>query len=77
MAEKIYKIKVIPNSKINKIIEQSDNFLKIKLTAPANEGKANQALIRFLSDFFHLAKNKIILLKGEKSRDKTIKIFTN
>ena len=74
MIEKIYKIKVIPNSKINKIVEQKHDFLKIKLTAPAREGKANKALITFLSQEFKIAKSEIRIIKGEKSREKTIKI---
>lgn len=66
------KIKVIPNSKINKIVERKDNYLKIKLTAPAHEGKANKALIKFLSLYFKVAKNKIALVSGEKSHEKII-----
>ena len=74
MSEKLYRIRVIPNSKVNKIIEQADDFLKIKLTAPAHEGKANKALIEFLSREFKTPKNKIQILSGLKNRDKKIKI---
>jgi len=74
MLKKIYKIKVIPNSKINKIVKQTDNYLKIKLSAPAHEGKANLALIKFLSQELKIAKNKIKIIKGEKSREKLIQI---
>ncbi len=75
MAEKIYRIKVIPNSKVNKIVERQDNFLKIKLTAPAHEGKANKALVNFLAQEFKLAKNKIKIISGEKSREKVIEFI--
>lgn len=71
---KILKIKVIPNSKITKIIEESSDTLKIKLQAPALEGKANKALLAFLSEHFHKPKSKITLQNGEKSRLKTVKI---
>jgi len=71
---KVIQVKVIPNSKLNKIVEQKDDFLKIKLTAPAYEGKANKALILFLSREFKIAKNKIKIISGEKSREKTIQI---
>lgn len=74
MSEKIYKIKIAPNSKINKIIEEQDNFLKIKLTAPAHANKANKALIKFLSRHFKIAKNKIQIISGEKSRKKIISV---
>ena len=74
MAEKIYKVKIIPNSKINKIIEQTETFLKLKLTAPAKEGKANRALLDFLSEYFKIPKSQIKIIQGEKSREKKIKL---
>jgi len=75
MSAKILKIRVIPNSKINKIIEAKDDWLKIKLTAPAHEGKANKALMNFLSQEYKIAKNKIQLVSGQKSRDKIVKLL--
>lgn len=75
MPEKIYLVRVIPNSKINKIVTAGDNSLKIKLTAPAHEGKANKALIEFLSRHFKLSKNKISIISGEKSHEKKIKLI--
>ncbi len=74
MIEKIYTIKVIPNSKVNKIVEQKDDFLKIKLNALPKKGKANRALIEFLSQEFKITKNKIQILAGEMSRIKMVKI---
>ncbi|MCX6745782.1 MAG: DUF167 domain-containing protein [Candidatus Parcubacteria bacterium] len=75
MESKVLSVKVIPNSKINKIIEEKDGFLKIKLTAPAHEGKANKSLIIFLSLELKIAKSKIKIVAGEKSREKTISLL--
>ena len=74
MLPKIYKIKVIPNSKIEKLVSQEGNALKIKLQSPAHEGKANQALIKFLSRHFKVAKGKISIIKGEKTHEKIVGI---
>lgn len=71
---KLLKVRVIPNSKINKIIEQGADFMKIKLNAPALEGKANMALIKFLSSNFQIPKSQIKILSGEKSREKRVSI---
>jgi len=76
MKEKLYTIKVIPNSKVNKIVEQSNDFFKIKIAAPAEKNKANYALINFLAQHFKIPKNNVQLLAGEKSRVKIIKILT-
>jgi len=75
MAEKIWQIKVVPKSKTNQIVEQTNDFLKIKLTAPAVEGKANKALISFLSKYFKISKNRMEIISGAKSRVKKIKII--
>jgi uncharacterized protein (TIGR00251 family) len=44
--------------------------LKIAIQAPPIEGRANSALIAFLSETFGLTKNKIEIVSGELSRSK-------
>ena len=48
--------------------------IKIKLRAPAMEGKANAALIRFLAAQLGILPRQIALIRGQKSRDKLIRI---
>ncbi len=48
--------------------------IKIKLRAPAMEGKANAALIRFLAAQLGILPRQIALMRGQKSRDKLIRI---
>jgi len=67
------KIRVQPNAKQNKLVEESGRY-KVYLTAPPVEGKANQALIEFLSEHFKVKRSRIKLLKGAKSRDKLVEI---
>lgn len=68
-----FKIKVVANSKINSI-EFCDEYIKIKITAQAIEGKANKAIVEFLSKTLKIAKSKISICVGEKSSIKTIQI---
>ena len=49
--------------------------MKVYLTAPAVEGKANKALIEFLSEHFGVKKRDIKILLGEKSRNKVVEIL--
>ena len=53
---------------------KQDNIYKIKLTAPAIEGKANQALLKLLAKKLGLPKTKIEIISGERSRTKSIRI---
>ena len=50
--------------------EGSDAQLKIAVHAPPLEGRANQALIAFLADYFSLSRTRVELLSGELSRSK-------
>jgi len=67
-------VKVVPQAKRN-MIKTDQGALKVYLTAPAVDGKANKALITFLSDHYGVKRNQIEIIKGLKSRDKTINII--
>lgn len=65
---------IVPNAKIDKILGEHGDAIKIKLRAPAVEGKANAALIRFLAEQLELPRRAIVLERGRTSRDKVIRI---
>jgi len=71
----LYNIKVQPNAKKNKIFEEKDNFLKIKICAIPENGKANDELIKFLSKHFKTTKTNIKIIKGKTSKNKTVEII--
>ncbi len=68
------KIKVIANAKKSNVIQEK-NFLKIKVDAPAQKGKANKRLIEILAEHFKVSKTKIKIIKGHKSREKVIELI--
>jgi len=68
-----YSIRVIPRAKQNKVVAEQDR-LKVYLTAPAIEGRANEALIEILADYLKIRKSEIRIIRGEKSRDKVIEV---
>lgn len=72
----IVNIKISPNAKRNEIIKDGDN-IKIKITAQPIDGKANKAVIEFLSKNFKIPKTSIKILKGETSKEKTILFSTS
>ncbi len=72
----IVNIKISPNAKKNEIINEGE-FVKVKITAQPIDGKANKALIEFLSKNFKIPKTSIKILKGETSKEKTVLFMTN
>lgn len=68
------KIKIIANAKINSLEEYTDEILKLRINKPAVDGKANKAIIEYLSVQFDVPKSNIIILKGEKNSLKDLLI---
>ena len=46
------------------------NDYEIWVKAKAIDGKANQAVVKILSEYFDIAKSKLVLIKGKRTRDK-------
>lgn len=70
----LLNIRVIPRAKKNEVIKIDENNYKARLTAAPVNGKANEALIKLLSDYFDVRKSKIRIVKGEKRMEKIIEI---
>lgn len=68
-------INVISNSKQTKIIEEKDDFLKIKLKSPAHKGKANAELIKLLAKKYKVSKSQVEIVKGLTSKQKLVRIY--
>ena len=70
----ILEVKVIPNARENGIVEFKDNVLKIKIKGVPVKGKVNDNLIKFLSDYFNVAKSEIKIISGSKDPRKRVAI---
>ena len=68
-------VKVKPNSKEGKIEKVGANEFLARVKAPPQEGKANAALVKLLSEYFDIPKSAIIISKGQGSRSKIIDIL--
>lgn len=69
------KIYLQPKASKDQIVGLHGDELKVTITAPPIDGKANAHLIKFLSKQFKTAKSQIILQKGELNRHKQILII--
>ena len=67
-------LKVIPNAPRDEIAGWLGAALKVKLHAPALEGRANEALIDFLADRLALPRRAVVLIRGSTGRHKVVRI---
>lgn len=67
-------VKITPNSKKEGIIDEGNNCFKVKVRAPAIERKANEAMIKLLSEHFDIPKSRIKIVRGEFAKNKIVEI---
>jgi uncharacterized protein len=65
---------VQPGAKQTSIAGLHGDALKIRLAAPPIEGRANEALLRYIADFFQVPLRNVELVKGEQSRQKRVAV---
>lgn len=65
---------VQPGAKRTEFAGKHGDALKLRLAAPPVEGKANTALIAFISEFCRLPRNSVVLQSGDTSRQKVLRI---
>ncbi len=70
----IMKLYIQPKASRDQIVGLHNNEVKIAITAPPVDGKANSHLIKFLSKQFKVAKSRIHIEKGELGRHKQVRI---
>ena len=68
------RVKVVPNSKAEGVIMESDGFL-VRVKEPAKEGKANRAVIKLLAEHFGVSQRQVVISSGFGSRNKVIEVL--
>jgi len=67
-------LKIIPGASKNEIAGIRDKRLCVRIAAAPEDGKANACLCAFLAKTLGCAKRDVVLVKGEKSRLKTVAV---
>ena len=70
----VFTVKVHPRARKNAITGTVGDAVKLALTAPPVDGKANQAVVEFFADFFQIPRSSITITSGTTSRLKTVRI---
>jgi uncharacterized protein (TIGR00251 family) len=69
-----FAVKVHPRAKKNAITGQAGDALKVALTAPPVDGKANAACIEFFAKLLNVPRSSVTIAAGQTSRNKVIRV---
>jgi len=69
------KVKVFPDSKDEEIIRKSEDEFEVKVRAKAENRKANERVRELLANYLSISKEKLVIVKGHKQKNKLFKIY--
>lgn len=67
-------VKVTPGAKRNQVAGLANGVLRVKIAAKAIDGKANDALVKYIAEIFGVRRRNVAIIKGLTSRDKVLAI---
>ena len=71
----LLELYIQPRASKDTIVGQHGDRLKVTITAPPTEGKANKHLIRFLAKYFDVPQNQVKITRGDSGKNKSILIL--
>ena len=69
-----FSVKVQPRAKRSAFVGELGDALKIALTAPPVDGRANEACMDFLAETFDIPRSSVTIVSGHRSRNKVVRI---
>jgi len=69
-----FAVKVHPRAKKNAITGELGDALKVSLTTPPIEGRANEACIEFFAKLLRVPRSSVTIASGQTSRNKVIRV---
>ena len=71
----IIKVRLIPTTGRNEVISRIGSVLRVKIkNKKVDDDAANELMKTFLSDFFNVKEQSIIIVKGAKGKEKTVEV---
>jgi uncharacterized protein (TIGR00251 family) len=68
------RLRVTPNGRRSEVLDTTGDRLRIRLAAPAVDGKANNELIRVVAELFGVRRSAVRIVSGQRAREKTVTI---
>ena len=70
----VLELHVQPGAKRTEFAGKHGERIKVRLAAPAHEGRANEALVDFLADYYRVPRRNVTIARGARSRAKRVVI---
>ena len=70
----IIRVRAQPKASRNEVVEYRDDVLRVRVTAPPEDGKANTAVIVLLAESLGIARSRVRITRGYTSRDKLVEV---
>ncbi|MDO9229882.1 MAG: DUF167 domain-containing protein [Syntrophales bacterium] len=70
----VFRIRVVPRASRREPVGIRDDTLKLRITAPPVEGKANRECVRMLAELLGVKKTQVAIISGHTSRTKTVAV---
>lgn len=69
-----FDVRVVPNARRTELVGTIGDALRIRISAPAVDDKANEHLRRFVGELFGVRRSAVRIVRGRRSRTKTLQI---
>ena len=70
----VFRIRVVPRASRSEAAGFQDDALKLRITAPPVEGKANEACIALLAELLAVKKGQVAIIAGQTAKTKTVAV---
>jgi uncharacterized protein (TIGR00251 family) len=68
------RLRVVPGAPSNGIVGRHGDAWKVRVAAPPEDGRANDAVVRLLAEMLGVARGDVMLVAGHGSRDKVVEV---
>lgn len=69
-----FAVRVQPRARRNAIVGELGDALKIALTSPPVDGRANEACVEFFAELLDVPRSSVAIASGQSSRNKVVRV---
>lgn len=73
----LVQVRVTTNAKTPSVRETGENALEVRVDERAVDGRANNRLLKILSEHYEVPRSSVTILRGARSRDKIVEVREN